>query len=165
MKDTNKSEYRTGPTAPPKNYGSLIAVLLVAVILFGGLASILSIMNIRLLDNISLAEKEDVPIHFAPAAEPNTTPAFALTTETVTPFLGNYYHLPEGVCLTEVGPAAKEAGLLSGDIILAIDDVPVTDKTAFAERLLTLTGEDSVILTIYRNQETMTLTISLSKED
>ena len=61
MKDTNKSEYRTGPTAPPKKYGSLIAVLLVAVILFGGLASVLGIMNIRLLDNLSLAEEEQSP--------------------------------------------------------------------------------------------------------
>ena len=44
--------YRTGSTNPPKNHSGLIGVLLVAVVLLGGLVSILGVMNVRLFRQV-----------------------------------------------------------------------------------------------------------------
>ena len=40
--------YQTGSTRPPKSNRGLIAVLLVVIIFLGGIASALSLLNIRL---------------------------------------------------------------------------------------------------------------------
>ncbi len=57
--------FQTGKTRPPKNHQGLIAVLLVAVILLGGIASVLGIVNIRLLDKLERQERpEDASLAF-----------------------------------------------------------------------------------------------------
>ena len=50
--------YETGRTKPPKNYGGLVAVLLVIVIFLGGLVSALSVLNIRLFAQLNSQEQE-----------------------------------------------------------------------------------------------------------
>ena len=50
--------YATGETTPPKGSNKLLVILLVAVVLLGGLTSLLGIMNIRLLGQVNRYEKE-----------------------------------------------------------------------------------------------------------
>ena len=58
--------YQTGPTQPPKSRRGLIAVLLIAVILLGGVVSILGVANIRLLGRLeSNAKAEDAALSFS----------------------------------------------------------------------------------------------------
>lgn len=166
MNDTKKPEYRTGPTTPPKSYGSLIAVLLVAVILFGGLASVLGIMNIRLLDNLSLAEEEELPIRFEPAPEEETPGTYLdMTAEQVTPFLQEYYDLPAGIYVTRVGENLASFGLQVGDVVMTIEDIPLPDET---EQLIQLTlpeGQKTLTWAVYRQGKTLTFEIPIYQED
>ena len=47
-----QDSYKNGSTKPPKNRGGLIAILLIAVIFLGGIASALGIMNVRLFHQL-----------------------------------------------------------------------------------------------------------------
>ena len=44
----DRDSYETGSTHPPKNQNGLVAVLLIAVILLGGISSVLGVLNIKL---------------------------------------------------------------------------------------------------------------------
>ena len=57
-------EYRTGQTQPQKSSRGLIALLLICVIFLCGLVSVLSLMNIRLLNKLQQAGTE-TPLSFA----------------------------------------------------------------------------------------------------
>ncbi len=61
-----QSSYRTGSTNPPKKHSGLIAVLLAAVILLGGISSALSLMNIRLFHQLaSQSDNDSAPVRFS----------------------------------------------------------------------------------------------------
>jgi len=57
--------YQTGYTEPPRGRGGLIAVLLVAVILLGGISSALGIMNIKLFRQVNGDEQAKTPVQFS----------------------------------------------------------------------------------------------------
>lgn len=158
------AEYRTGQTSQPQKSSALIAVLLVLVILFGGLASILSIMNIRLMTKLSLLGGSDSSIAFS-ATEPVSAtaqvteaekagtvlsiPNLGLEVETVSEFLQSYYDLPAGVYITAVedGSVAQAADCLPGDIITAANDTPITEANGLSELS---NNTDILTLTLYR---------------
>jgi len=50
--------YQTGSTRPPKSNRGLIAVLLVVIIFLGGIASALSLLNIRLFKQVATTQEE-----------------------------------------------------------------------------------------------------------
>ena len=56
--------YRTGSTTPPRDHRGAIAVALVAVIFFGGILSLLSIMKVELFSTIG-PEITDSPVSFS----------------------------------------------------------------------------------------------------
>ena len=59
-----ESSYRTGSTTPPKDYGSVVAAVLVLMIFFGGLSSAMSLLNIRLFHVSAEAQAEEDPVTF-----------------------------------------------------------------------------------------------------
>ena len=60
-----ETEYRTGATQPPRRGNKWLTVLLVTAILLGGIAGMLGIMNVHLLDKVSRYEEEYVKeLHF-----------------------------------------------------------------------------------------------------
>ena len=73
------SIYGTGRTKPPKNYGSLVAVLLVIVIFLGGLVSVLGILNVKLF--AQLKSQSNTP----EASLSVVTEADGFTLETIPP--------------------------------------------------------------------------------
>ena len=180
-KPNQHTGYRTGPTEPPKNYGSIVAILLVMVILLGGIASILGIMNIRLLGELPLEEREDAPIPFSrqssvaetcyqeesqDAAE-DTPPSLGLTAETISDFLQNYYGLPQGVYITAVkkGSHAELLGLIPGDIILTFEDTPITDTQMLTQQLHACHSGQTVNLTVYRSGNAQQVQLILDQEE
>lgn len=54
--------YQTGAIRPPKRSSGLVAFLLVLVIFLGGLCSGLGIVNVRLLEELSQANRETTPL-------------------------------------------------------------------------------------------------------
>ena len=51
--------YGTGSTTPPKDYTSVMAVVLVSLILLGGMSTVLSLLNVKLLGTTLTAQAED----------------------------------------------------------------------------------------------------------
>ena len=168
MKETNPG-YQTGPTKPPKRYQALLAILLVLVIFLGGLSTALGVLNIRLFRLLSSEEGSAAPIRFSQDSpdcgegDPADTHynALGLATQTVTPFLQSYYSLPEGVYITAVaeGSAAQAAGLYTGDIILAVENVPTPDQQTLQNLLNTLPQGKEVVLTVYQDEQQKTLNL------
>lgn len=66
--------YQTGRTNPPKRRSGLIALLLIGVIFFGGIASAMSVMNIRLTQQLQAQKTPDSAMSFYQATE-NTLPS------------------------------------------------------------------------------------------
>ena len=56
--------YETGSTNPPKNRGGLIAVLLIAVIFLGGIASALGLLNVKLFAELNTQNTPTTPVKF-----------------------------------------------------------------------------------------------------
>lgn len=52
--------YGTGCTEPPKNHQAIIALLLIAVIFLGGISTALSVLNIRLFQQLNRPEEQAV---------------------------------------------------------------------------------------------------------
>jgi len=87
----DRGTYRNGSTKPPKKHGGIVAILLVAVILLCGIASVLSLMNIRLFKKIdAVPQDQSLPIMFTQPLEsvsisPDTTAATDATVEAMDP--------------------------------------------------------------------------------
>lgn len=67
--------YGTGCTEPPKNHQAIIALLLIAVIFLGGISTALSVLNIRLFQELNQPEEQAVAFsaarqHPAESTEP-----------------------------------------------------------------------------------------------
>ena len=54
-----EGSYRTGSTTPPKDYTGVMTAALTVLILFGGLSTALSIMNIRLFNTTAIVEEQE----------------------------------------------------------------------------------------------------------
>ena len=63
--DWDDSVYGTGPTDPPKNRGTLVALLLILIIFLCGIATVLGLLNIRLFQELKTDhEKKELGITF-----------------------------------------------------------------------------------------------------
>ena len=70
------NSYRTGSTNPPKGNNKWLIVLLVAVILLGGLSSVLGIMNVQLFRQVSQYQQEGSrQPQFRPGNKEETAPS------------------------------------------------------------------------------------------
>ena len=84
-KHNDPSSFETGRTKPPKQYGGLIALLLVLVIFLSGLVSVLGIMNVKLFAELANRDRQkDDAISFinSNATEPPQAETEALTSPT-----------------------------------------------------------------------------------
>ena len=83
--DWDDSVYGTGPTDPPKNRGTLVALLLIVIIFLCGIATVLGLLNIRLFHELKTDhEKKELGITFTmePTEETAEVMEQAIPTET-----------------------------------------------------------------------------------
>lgn len=160
---TNKNEYRTGDTRPPKSYRGILAFLLVAVILLCGISSALGVMNIRLWQQ--LQEQEGADLHFSQPVQAvmakNCSATHGFAGRSISAFWQTYSHLPAGVYITEVDPgsAAFAAGLREGDVVLCVDGKAVEDMQTLENYLHGKQG--TVAVQLSRDGHLMVLDLNL----
>lgn len=89
-----------------------------------------------------------------------------LTLATISPSAARYYNLIEGVFVydVEAGSCAEEAGLLSGDVITAIDGVEVLTADELAQTVKQYRAGDSAVLTVFRGEEPLSITVVFDEE-
>lgn len=110
--DWDDSVYGTGPTDPPKNRGTLVALLLILIIFLCGIATVLGLLNIRLFQELKTDhEKKELGITFtmepteesdemldqaAPLEEPSIPSSTAVTSMDLQTAPKGIDNIPEG---------------------------------------------------------------------
>lgn len=170
--------YQTGATTPPKQHSGITALLLVAVILLAGLASMLGFLNIRLFNTLSQQKSEEVPLKLEDAAEApqiqrdiaavsGGVPGIGITGDALTPVYQQHFDLPEGLFITEVaeGSDAAEKGLQEGDVLMFLSGTAITDQKCLEELLVDKTIGQNVRAVVYRHSTGEKLTLDLTVEE
>lgn len=164
-----RDSYSTGTTRPPKQYRGIIAVLLALVIFLGGISSILSIMNIRLFEQLF---SDGVAVSFSPpenALQNSTLPnidALGIHGEHIPESYRRYYRLPAGVFITAISEDSpcKRAGLQENDIIISINDQRVTDPEDLIAILRHYPAGTEVTVIYCRDRSQQTAAVTLMAE-
>ena len=90
-------------------------------------------------------------------------PDLGITGEIISSFYQFYYRLPQGLFITEITPgsSADLAGLETGDILMSLDDTPITTMEALQTLLYDYQPGDSITAVIYRDgkQYSVVLTV------
>ena len=68
--DWDDSVYGTGPTDPPKNRGALVALMLILIIFLCGIVTMLSLLNIRLFQELKTDKQEHQELAISFTTEP-----------------------------------------------------------------------------------------------
>jgi len=89
-----------------------------------------------------------------------------LTMASVSPSVAKYYDMVQGVYVYDVeeGSCSEEAGLTVGDIITAIDGESVLTSSDLAKAVRLYRAGDSAVLTVYREQEYIEITVVFDEE-
>lgn len=77
------------------------------------------------------------------------------------------YGIPDGAYISAVldGSCADKAGIQEGDIITAVDDAAVTSADELKEAVKSHKAGEEVKFTLWRNNETLTVTVTLDEYD
>lgn len=165
--------YQTGSTNPPRNYGGIIAFLLVLVIFLCGISTALGVLNIRLFRQLNTADatEESCAVAFADAPslesslENSTLIHFSLgfIGQAVPDFWQHYRDLPQGIYVTEVEEpsAAQKGGILPGDVLLSVGGTAVTDADMLCSVLQGYNPGDSIEVLLYRSGSQLSLNLTL----
>ena len=70
--------------------------------------------------------------------------------------------MPSVVSVLQDGPAAT-SGLQAGDVIVQVDNKPVTDVQSLSDALLRKNPGDTVAVTVYRGNQQMTVNVKLGE--
>lgn len=153
--------YRTGRTDPIKSSRGLIAVLLILVIFLGGLVSALSIMNIHLFRQ--LKGTKAAPLSFAEGenaqAYEDCLALAGMALQEPDPVYQQLHELPRGlyVARVESDSQAEKLGIQPGDVIVSLDNTPVSTLEAMKAYIA---GKSGFRFTLWRNGREISLTIS-----
>lgn len=161
--------YQTGRTEPPKHYRGLIALLLVLVILLSGIATTLSFLNFKLYFQLN-AQKATPQVAFSRGeeiAEPVyheediILPQLGFSGTLIPAVYQRYYKLPNGFYITQIhaGGQAAQKGLLTGDIVTAVNGYPISDDSSVEELSKEATPGQELQLTLYRNGSEFTTSL------
>ena len=92
-------------------------------------------------------------------------PSLGIRGEAVSDAYQFYYHLPAGFYINHVisGGSAEKAGLTAGDIILSLGGQRIEDEEDLTEALYSHQPGDQVEITIYRNHQQYTGTVTLGQ--
>lgn len=154
--------YQTGSTAPPKSHTGIVTFLLSATILVCGISTIFSLTRINLLQKVAVqTEKQKCTMAFS-----QPEPALAAWEEEnclriqgqpLNVFWQSYRQLPQGLYVSQ----AYGQPLRSGDIILSLDQVPVTDWDMLSPLLEQYQAGDTVTVMIQRDGRQLELELTI----
>ena len=172
--------YTTGDTVPPKSRGGIVAVLLILVIVLSGAVSILGLMNISLFRALMSQEEEPAVLAFETAAPAAASWQMARQTadreegevtlgmlcREITAFYGECYNVPQGMYVSVVDDQSNcyRNGVRAGDIILTVDDVPMTSFEALRTAVSGKAAGDTVCFTVYRKGSHCQICVTLPGE-
>ena len=100
----DRDSFRTGSTKPPKSRGGLVAVLLIAVILFCSISGILGILNVRLFSQLQQEKKSGLSFY---EGTNSTSPLPSHTAENPQPSVPQTATDPTGDATLELNPAPE----------------------------------------------------------
>ena len=156
------NSYQTGSTAPPKSHAGLVAVLLSATILICGISTIFSLMRINLLQKVMVqTEKQKCTMAFSAAETPamvyEQQNCLRIEGQPLNVFWQSYRQLPQGLYVSR----AYGQPLRSGDIILSLDQIPITDWDVLFPLLEQYATGDTVTALIQRDGTQMQLELTI----
>ena len=159
--------YETGSTRPPKDHGGLIAVLLMLVIFLGGAATLMGVMNVRLFQMLEAQQRDKEAYLYADgilatqATDPRqedsgevTVDLLGMKGQTVSKFDRRFFQLPQGYLVTDLKEesVAQQAGIRTGDVIVAVQDQQIASSEALSAVLEQLQPGQSADVRVYRRQ-------------
>lgn len=173
--------YRTGSTTPPKSHNGVIALLLVLVIVLCGIITVLGITNAHLFRILAVQDEEEqeLAVYFSGNRSVSTYAAeqasmLGLDAAILSAPLGIhgdavpkvhqlYYGLPCGFYVNQIDPEANAArhGLQIGDIITHVDGFSIASEQDLHKALENYAVGDMVILTVYRNCASFTISVTV----
>ena len=167
-------EYRTGPTAPRKNRGGAVSVLLMLIIFFSGVVCAMGLLNIRLSLWPNRPQPETAPLSFsqgdgnAPALDISggTAESVALagmTCQELTSLCQDLYDLPDGLYIATVsdGSHADLSGIAPGDVLTHFAGTPISDLPDLQDLIGKQTSGARVEIITYRSGQQLHLTLAL----
>lgn len=160
--------YQTGDTRLPKSYSGIIAILLIVIVILGGIATVLGLLNIRLFRQLSLRSDNAGSVSFAQPANAEvrvydtSTNTLGLSVKTLSVFDQKFYHLPQGLYVTDVAQDSSAAtqGILAGDILISIENTPISDADTLEAYLSCCSPEQPLKVVIYRSGRLYTVTLT-----
>lgn len=159
-------EYRTGQTQPQKSSRGLIAVLLICVIFLSGLVSLLSLMNIRLLNKLRQAGTE-TPLSFAQGdltpiePEGDSITLGGITVQELPDLYRQIEDLPKGLYVVD---APENGPVAPGDILIGFNRSAVGSLSALNALQETCKAGQRIEMTFFRQGEDyFTHTITFGK--
>lgn len=92
-------------------------------------------------------------------------PMLGVQGEPMSLFYQRFYRMPAGLYVTQVedGSPADQAGIEPGDILMRVDNAPVTDNNSLNSILYAHQVGDTVVLTVYRNGYQGTVQVTLAE--
>lgn len=164
------STYQTGSTQPPKSYMGVILVLLGLVIFLGGIATALGLTNIRLFQALTAqTETASNAVGFSYADSGEVTgqaeqTGLGFCGEAVSEFWHTYHQLPRGIFIQSVDENSEAAllGVLPGDILIRVNDTPITTVEELNTLLAQVEGE-TVCVVLYRNEGELVLQLPINE--
>lgn len=171
--------YRTGPTAPPKSHGGIIAILLIAVIFLCGVVNMMGVMNIRLFRMLQTQQQQTVSLQVRSGlTDPQSyTPQSAedhgdrqaclgITCHEVTPFYQEYYQIPQGIYISHVDPQSDcfARGLRDGDILLTFNGFGTSEINTLISLLEQCQPGDTAQLRFYRKGSEHTISVTIGEK-
>ena len=174
--------YRTGSTTPPKSYSGLVAILLVLVIFLAGMVSILSVLNIKLFSAFyETQQTENVPLELEMGDHPegnllavdehplavSDNKSIGILGDQVTGVYQQHFQLPQGLFITyvEENSTAHLQGLQEGDVLISIDNTPITEVSSLTDFLEQKKLGDQCNAVIYRRDTDEQFTVTLTIEE
>ena len=93
-------------------------------------------------------------------------PQLGITAEDITETMARYYNVPVGVYIRfmETDGAAAEAGMQVGDIITGVNGETISTYEDLSSKLKQFNAGDTIKVTFYRNNEEMTVDVTLHEK-
>lgn len=172
--------YQTGVSKPKKSQSVLITLLLMAVILLGGLASVLGVMNVRLLsklvqqqeavlplslDNSTVGAQIDVRGNESYSVQrpgQNTLERqLGFRVREINEFCRKYWKLNGG--LEVIAVTDSECSLQEGDILVCVDGQELTDASQLYDAIDRSQTGGSLRLQILRGRQSFTVELTVEE--